>query len=188
VLRTLTPLDILNIATKNIPFDLHVLSTPPAFVLSQNQTLREKRMRLASQSLRHRLLRPWLNLTVHTHLALPDYFGQSAVGFVRSVVFEIKDLTCNAQFNFCYYFDRSKFVHFVPLWLAPALTKSCDKFQNQTFKDRWLRKLLGKKKLNLGADIILRLATLGHCRDKIEFNLKSQKLEEPLLFPATPLS
>ena len=41
VLRTLTPLDILNIATKNIPFDLHVLSTPPAFVLSQNQTLRK---------------------------------------------------------------------------------------------------------------------------------------------------
>ena len=25
-----------------IPFDLHVLSTPPAFVLSQNQTLHEK--------------------------------------------------------------------------------------------------------------------------------------------------
>jgi hypothetical protein len=24
------------------PFDLHVLSTPPAFVLSQNQTLRKK--------------------------------------------------------------------------------------------------------------------------------------------------
>ena len=45
VLRTLTPLDIICIATNNIPFDLHVLSTPPAFVLSQNQTLREKRMR-----------------------------------------------------------------------------------------------------------------------------------------------
>ena len=44
VLRTLTPLDILCIATKNIPFDLHVLSTPPAFVLSQNQTLRKKRI------------------------------------------------------------------------------------------------------------------------------------------------
>jgi hypothetical protein len=43
VLRTLTPLDIICIATNNIPFDLHVLSTPPAFVLSQNQTLREKR-------------------------------------------------------------------------------------------------------------------------------------------------
>ena len=44
VLRTLTPLDILCIATKDIPFDLHVLSTPPAFVLSQNQTLRKKRI------------------------------------------------------------------------------------------------------------------------------------------------
>ena len=39
VLRTLAPLNILNIATQNIPFDLHVLSTPPPFVLSQNQTL-----------------------------------------------------------------------------------------------------------------------------------------------------
>ena len=42
VLRTLAPLDLPCIATKQIPFDLHVLSTPPAFVLSQNQTLREK--------------------------------------------------------------------------------------------------------------------------------------------------
>ena len=42
VLRTLTPLDFTCIATNKIPFDLHVLSTPPAFVLSQNQTLREK--------------------------------------------------------------------------------------------------------------------------------------------------
>ena len=38
VLRTLAPLDCIATAT----FDLHVLSTPPAFVLSQNQTLREK--------------------------------------------------------------------------------------------------------------------------------------------------
>ena len=68
VLRTLTPLDSTCIATNNIPFDLHVLSTPPAFVLSQNQTLREKRMRLAPQSLRNRLLRSLLNLTVHTHI------------------------------------------------------------------------------------------------------------------------
>ena len=42
VLRTLAPLDIPNIATRNTPLDLHVLSTPPAFVLSQNQTLRIK--------------------------------------------------------------------------------------------------------------------------------------------------
>ena len=42
VLRTLAPLNNFNIATKVVPFDLHVLSTPPAFVLSQNQTLRGK--------------------------------------------------------------------------------------------------------------------------------------------------
>ena len=40
VLRTLAPLDFNRIATIEIPFDLHVLSTPPPFVLSQNQTLR----------------------------------------------------------------------------------------------------------------------------------------------------
>ena len=40
VLRTRSPLDFSCITTQTIPFDLHVLSTPPAFVLSQNQTLR----------------------------------------------------------------------------------------------------------------------------------------------------
>ena len=39
VLRTLAPLNFTCIATNEIPFDLHVLSTPPPFVLSQNQTL-----------------------------------------------------------------------------------------------------------------------------------------------------
>ena len=83
VLRTLAPLDIICIATNDIPLDLHVLSTPPAFVLSQNQTLREKRMRLAPQSLRERLLRPSLNQAVHTCI----YLSASAVGkagFVQS--------------------------------------------------------------------------------------------------------
>src|SRR6266403_1063989 len=42
VLRTRSPLGQLCIATKLTSFDLHVLSTPPAFVLSQNQTLRRK--------------------------------------------------------------------------------------------------------------------------------------------------
>ena len=41
VLRTRSPLNYSGIATKIIPSDLHVLSTPPAFVLSQNQTLRK---------------------------------------------------------------------------------------------------------------------------------------------------
>ena len=43
VLRTLSPLEQDDIATTLFPLDLHVLSTPPAFVLSQNQTLRIKR-------------------------------------------------------------------------------------------------------------------------------------------------
>src|ERR1039458_4158480 len=42
VLRTLAPLQFQNIATLKSALDLHVLSTPPAFVLSQNQTLRIK--------------------------------------------------------------------------------------------------------------------------------------------------
>ena len=46
VLRTLTPLRLRNIATPQPAFDLHVLSTPPAFVLSQNQTLRYKNVSL----------------------------------------------------------------------------------------------------------------------------------------------
>ncbi len=42
VLLTLAPLSSICIATSATPFDLHVLSTPPAFVLSQNQTLQKK--------------------------------------------------------------------------------------------------------------------------------------------------
>ena len=39
-LRTLSPLTTLSIAQLDNSFDLHVLATPPAFVLSQDQTLR----------------------------------------------------------------------------------------------------------------------------------------------------
>jgi hypothetical protein len=45
VLRTLSPLEFTHIAINKFPSDLHVLSTPPAFVLSQNQTLRKKTFR-----------------------------------------------------------------------------------------------------------------------------------------------
>ena len=34
---------------RRIPFDLHVLSTPPAFILSQNRTLHKKTMRKANR-------------------------------------------------------------------------------------------------------------------------------------------
>ena len=39
MLRTRTPLVIKSIATLMLPFNLHVLSLPPAFILSQDQTL-----------------------------------------------------------------------------------------------------------------------------------------------------
>ena len=42
VLLTRPPLKYLRITTQIFPFDLHVLSTPPAFVLSQDQTLNKK--------------------------------------------------------------------------------------------------------------------------------------------------
>ena len=78
VLRTLAPLDISNIATRNIPCDLHVLSTPPAFVLSQNQTLREKFAR--------RPLKPPVKSDRFNYLSR----GESGTGFVRSLNVESK--------------------------------------------------------------------------------------------------
>ena len=44
MLLTRAPLNDTRIATHTVPCDLHVLNTPPAFVLSQNQTLRKKLM------------------------------------------------------------------------------------------------------------------------------------------------
>ena len=87
VLHTLAPLQFANIATRKSAFDLHVLSTPPAFLLSQNQTLRKKRMESKFQSLRGRLLKSPLNLTVQ-YLLLTSTFRSSAfAGFVRSYKF-----------------------------------------------------------------------------------------------------
>ncbi len=107
VLRTLTPLDTHCIAATNAPSDLHVLSTPPAFVLSQNQTLRKKTdenhrqhhkgTNKSFQSLHQRALNPLVKsdcsyLHTFTHRVCSVLF----------VIFEIKDLTYNAQFNFCF--------------------------------------------------------------------------------------
>ena len=70
VLLTRPPLEISKASSKDFPFDLHVLSTPPAFVLSQNQTLR----------------RNVLNLTLNIKLpCLPfqinQRFGHSALSY-----------------------------------------------------------------------------------------------------------
>ena len=74
VLRTLTPLDITGIATNNVPFDLHVLSTPPAFVLSQNQTLREKRMGIQPAVRRPEEPKVCAGDLLKSPLNLTDYF------------------------------------------------------------------------------------------------------------------
>ena len=42
MLLTRSPLSPKNASAPWIPFDLHVLSTPPAFILSQDQTLQQK--------------------------------------------------------------------------------------------------------------------------------------------------
>ena len=53
VLRTRLPLLFKCIATPEKPFDLHVLTTPPAFILSQDQTLRKMKSKLGLLTLRH---------------------------------------------------------------------------------------------------------------------------------------
>ena len=56
MLLTRAPLESTNINTGIFSFDLHVLNTPPAFVLSQNQTLRKNSEKDDSASLLKRLL------------------------------------------------------------------------------------------------------------------------------------
>ncbi len=51
MLLTRSPLSGETIACISIPYDLHALSTPPAFVLSQDQTLRKKRSILTESGL-----------------------------------------------------------------------------------------------------------------------------------------
>ena len=59
VLLTRAPLESTNINTGVISFDLHVLNTPPAFVLSQNQTLRKNSEKNDPASLLKRLFHFW---------------------------------------------------------------------------------------------------------------------------------
>ena len=52
VLRTLPPVAATGIATRALPLDLHVLSLPLAFILSQDQTLHCKKHVLLNLSLK----------------------------------------------------------------------------------------------------------------------------------------
>jgi hypothetical protein len=92
-------------------------------------------------------------------------------GFVQSYIFEFKDLTCNAQFNFCLLLTFTFYRPFQNLPLPPFLaprrftqpTRSLqtrnvfrDNFQNQTFKDQCLQATSGHKKTQLhpGYDVV----------------------------------
>ena len=65
-LLTRLPLDSKEASFSLFPFDLHVLSTPPAFVLSQDQTLHDRLFVLA------RFLAKETNVFVSTQMLLRD--------------------------------------------------------------------------------------------------------------------
>ena len=54
MLLTRSPLSPKNASAPWIPFDLHVLSTPPAFILSQDQTLQQKPKTKPTKNSRHK--------------------------------------------------------------------------------------------------------------------------------------
>ena len=85
VLRTLAPLSIICIATNNTPLDLHVLSTPPAFVLSQNQTLRKKRIGLKVPKFAQTAAKAAAKSDRSYLLSASTRRSSAFTGFVRSV-------------------------------------------------------------------------------------------------------
>ena len=82
VLRTRPPLELQLASYPEFSFDLHVLSTPPAFVLSQNQTLRRNF--------------DWLIAVVSKQIAKIDLSQFHRSG---SMTPHVVRTTCSAQFN-----------------------------------------------------------------------------------------
>ncbi|CAB4242905.1 protein of unknown function [Methylacidimicrobium sp. AP8] len=88
-LLTRSPLNLPPIARRQASCDLHVLSTPPAFALSQNQTLRNEEMMLTSRPkpgfrpssvsegrARHKALLLWASRTIQFCFALAKPFSK----------------------------------------------------------------------------------------------------------------
>jgi hypothetical protein len=106
VLRTRSPLLFKCIATSEKPFDLHVLTTPPAFILSQDQTLRKKRVTNPSDS--------WTTIGTDPkarsvyNLEYVDWGSQSIVQskFQRTASFLGKDVQENIRVLVRQYFSR----------------------------------------------------------------------------------
>jgi hypothetical protein len=137
-----------------------------------------------------------------------DRGRQSPQGLSDLISVEIKDLTCNAQFNFCLstsnhlavfevFFDRSEFAHPPPPGFRrhqqSRVTNSRIKLSKiVAFANfRATKNPISAPTLNFACGPVGLAAFrtgLVHCRDKIECNLKSQKLEELVaFFRATPL-
>ncbi len=108
MLRTRSPLLFKCIATSEKPFDLHVLTTPPAFILSQDQTLRKKRVTNPSDS--------WTTWMVRTRRSAPytiwnnvDWGSQSIAQskFQRTAPQEGKDFQENIRILLRQSFSRN---------------------------------------------------------------------------------
>jgi hypothetical protein len=122
VLLTRAPLDRTSIATYPIPCDLHVLNTPPAFVLSQNQTLRKKTV--------------WRNPGSHRETGCVNQIdlGGQSTGLPRHFRppfprMPALQATRSAQFNLFFLFpaftgvtapSRARCHHRSPIWHAPC--------------------------------------------------------------------
>ncbi len=80
-LLTRSPLNLPSIARKQASCDLHVLSTPPAFALSQNQTLRNEEMMLTFPVKPGLLSRPSLPKVGQRHKALCETWASRTIQF-----------------------------------------------------------------------------------------------------------
>jgi hypothetical protein len=88
VLLTRAPLEDPGIATEVSPYDLHVLNTPPAFVLSQNQTLRKNMNRLAD-----------VVSDIFTKLTLPNPVSKTGPAPARSSIPKLEPKARSTQFS-----------------------------------------------------------------------------------------
>ena len=129
MLLTRLPLDLKEASSLLLSFDLHVLSTPPAFVLSQDQTLHDRSF-------------VWLDYFLPCSNSLLG-IATSHIGLIRSLYWSVfkepslfKRLYYLTTFiSFCQmffeiFFSRSRF-HLCDLSVFAAL--SCDLCDNITF-------------------------------------------------------
>ena len=112
-LLTRPPLTFQSLGFMKSPFDLHVLGTPPAFILSQDQTLVKSvcsvRMTLAI----HPLLLFWKSLASITR-----------INNVRSENIYLNFqgwLLFNYQCSFCLSLSRQPYYYIIVIWLCQQL-------------------------------------------------------------------